>query len=104
MKKTTSVKLISVSLVAGTSHPGHVGPAYVESRPLMTVCEQGWERTEGKLPCVLRGVLILLNDEAEPSPSQMLGGSQLFKSILAILSSYSAFSAASYYLFWLTKW
>lgn len=51
----------------------------------MTVCEQGWERTEGKLPCVLCGVLILLHDEAEPSPSQMLGGSQLFKFILAIL-------------------
>lgn len=78
-----------------------MSPAHVESRPLMPVCEQGWERTEGMLPHVLRGVLILLNDEAEPSPPQMLGGSQLFKSISAILSSYSAFSAAYYYLFWL---
>lgn len=70
----------------------------------MTVCEQVWERTERKLLCVLRWFLVLLNHEAEPSPSQMLAGNLLFESLLAISCSFSAFSAASCYLFSLTKW
>lgn len=47
--------LVSGSLAAATFHSGHVGPAHVGSRPLMTVCEQalGKELREGTSPRTL---------------------------------------------------
>lgn len=63
VKTPAILNSVSGSLAAETFHRGHMGPAQVEGRILMIVCEQelGKELRDG-LPYALRGFHILLND------------------------------------------